>query len=120
MLANYLCLFGVVWRRIGGLRVKKPKCREFLIIWAFEFVEELEARRVKGRANIEGRSVERSMAGLNDGRKTTLALTFVLLSTHFNHNKASHNIHTIDHSRISTPNKYHSFINTQKLSKPTP
>ena len=63
MLTNYLCLFGVVWRRIGGLRVKKPKCRVSLVILAFEFVEELEARRVKGLANIEGRSVERRMTG---------------------------------------------------------
>jgi hypothetical protein len=59
MLAHDLCLLAAAVRVVGGGREDKPKCRAFLIIWAFEFVEVLEPRRVKRLLDVEGRWVER-------------------------------------------------------------
>lgn len=89
MLTNDLWLLCVAMRAVWARIEDEPKCRVFMVIWAFEFIEELEARGVKRLPNVKGRRVESWCARRNDGRKTCLALTFVLLSTHFNHNTAA-------------------------------
>lgn len=100
MLANDLWLFGGVRPSICVEGVKKPKCREALIIWMFEFFEESNARRVRELSNIERWYVDYRGMGVRVRRKTSLVLTFVLLSTHLIIIRQA-NINSIEHTTVT-------------------
>ena len=58
-----------------------------LVIWLFEFFEEFDAGGIGIVPNVEEGRVGEGRQGCCFGGKSSLVPTFVLLSTHFNHNK---------------------------------